>query len=84
MYHKRGSAWIPMGRDFYEITLPMITMSSSAMQQIILSSDQLQELNTLTANVERAMVPVIREREEQATDKTKKHLLKSIRSLKDV
>ncbi len=59
-------------------------MSSPSTQQQTLSPDQLTELHTLTTNVERAMTPVIREREEQQEDETKAHLLQSIASSKNV
>lgn len=59
-------------------------MSSSSIQPSSLSPEQLDELAILTHEVERAMIPVIREREERASDETKEQLLQSIHKLKDV
>ena len=53
-------------------------MKPSPASPVVLSTDQLAELRQLTSEVERAILPVVRERDEHAAQQSQQALRQSI------
>lgn len=54
--------------------------TTSPLTPVDLTPEQLAELETLTTNVERALLPVVRERDEAVEETTRQSQLQSIHS----